>query len=578
MVEGAGMPALVLPPPARVRHVVAGEGPLWLATRVGIDHSVREDVGERYADHALRFTLRLDGEEVFAATLPIQADEWVHAGSGYLVGDGTVIELETALLDPAGKPVTPEDPLLAGFGGLDLERRVQRERTRSSPSAPNIVVVLIDTLRADRTSAYGYARETTPHLRALAERGTLFDEAYSTASWTWPSTASLFTGMQPEEHGVVDAGSSFLSERHDTLAEALQRAGFTTAAWSGNPLIVADKNFDQGFELFDAPRDGGLRRTEVMMPSVLDWLDAAAEWRFFLYLHLLDVHLPHYPLPEARERFAADVPASFDPRSVLSLSWELRRGEGFGERGEPAPERVVPPEEQRWISDLYDASVWTADHWLGQVLERLESLGLSERTIVLVTSDHGEELFDRGLLSHGHSLHHELTRVPLVLAGPGIPRGRSAAPISCTRIAPTLARLAGSEIRDLTGALELFRAPAASEETILFSTEQGWWNGAQEQSIFGLRRGAQVLHYAPEGRDWGATQPAAGGQVRLYDLRNDPDEREDLSAREPERALELKDALLQRIRELEARRPRAVQGSDPATLELLRGIGYVGEE
>ena len=580
--EGAGMPGLALPPPARARHVVETDGPRWLRARVGIDHSVRDDVGERYAGHAIRFRMRLDDEEVFSATLPIDdSQSWSGVGgtSGFLVADGTVVELETALLDPAGDEVTPDDPLLAGFGGLDLEQRFERERTRSSPTAPNVVLILIDTLRADRTSAYGYERDTTPHLAELAERGTLFSEAHSTASWTWPSTASLFTGMYPQEHGVLDAQSSFLQETLDTLAEALQREGFTTAAWSASPLIVPDKNFDQGFETFDGPKDGSLRSSGVVMPPALEWLSAVGDNRFFLYLHILDPHLPPEPLPEGRRRFAAEVPSDFDPRSIGPLSWELRHVDGLSDSGEPEPERLVSPEKRRWINDLYDACVWSADHWVGELLARLDALDLGDRTIVVVTSDHGEELFDHGLLSHAHTLYRELTRVPLVFAGPGIPRGqRIDRPLSSADVAPTLARLAGARLRDLDGAADLFAAGPA-DGMVLFSTEQGWWNGTSDLSIYGLREGSQVLHYAPEGRAFGAEASEAGGQCRLFDLASDPEERVDLAGREPERVHELREELLRRIEELEARRATpAVSGGDPATMEMLRGLGYVGDE
>ena len=145
-------------------------------------------------------------------------------------------------------------------------------------------------------------------------------------------------------------------------------------------------------------------------------------------------------------------------------------------------------------------------------------------------------------------------------------------------VAPTLARLAGARLRGLEGAGDLF-APGPADAGVLFSTEQGWWNGTADLSIYGLREGSEVLHYAPEGRAFGAEAPEEGGQCRLFDLAKDPQEHVDLAGREPERVRALREDLLRRIQELEARRATpAVSGGDPATIEMLRGLGYLGGE
>ena len=581
--NGAARPALLLPPPARVRRVLSeSDASLWLLGGAGLDQSVHE-VAERYPGHALRLGLRIDGVRAFEATLPlVSSPAWVElgGGAGLAVRPGAQLELESALLDASGAVVEPADPLPAGFGGLVLERRTRVPRTRASRAAPNIVLVVLDTLRADRTSAYGYARDTTPHLAELARRGVLFEEAHSTASWTWPSTASILTGLLPEEHGVEDAASSFLSEGLDTLAEALQRAGYTTAAWSGSPLIVPDKRFDQGFEFFDASHEGNLRRSDIVMPGALEWLGTAREWRFFLYLHLMEPHAPFVPLAEGRQRFAAEVPRSFDPRKAVDYQWELLE-RGFSESGEARPERVVSPEEQRWISDLYDGCVWSGDHWLGRLLERLEELELADTTIVAVTSDHGEELFDHGLLAHAHTVHRELVRVPLVLAGPGIPAGqRVSVPVSCTALGPTLARLGGSEIEGLGSVAPRVHdlLQPGNGDTLLFSTLQGYWNGAGRQPLFGLREGTSVLHFAPRGAPYGTPPSDGEGQLRLYDLAHDPEERTDLAPAQPERARALRARLLALLEALESRRTETGGAVDPATLDVLRGLGYTGDE
>jgi arylsulfatase A-like enzyme len=576
--EGAARPTLVLAPPALVRRTCPEfEGPRWLVGGVAVDQSVAAEAAEHYAGHSVRFRVTSDGREASTITLPLRGVTAWHElgdGQGLALRAGTRLELQTELLDPSGHEVRPELPILAGFGGLGLEQRERRPRTRSSSEATNIVLVLIDTLRADRCSAYGYGRATTPHLDALARRGVLLEEACATASWTWPSTASILTGLQPEQHGVEDASSSFLGQPLDTLAEALQRAGFTTAAWSGSPLIVPDKGFSQGFEFFDASREGRLRRSDLIVPPALDWLGTARGTRFFLYLHLMEPHAPFQPLAGGRAQFAPSVPRDYDPRKVLDYNWDLQR-EGFDGSGTRRTASVVPEVEQRWISDLYDGCVWSADHYLGLLLARLEELGLTDQTIVAVTSDHGEELFEHGLVTHGSTLHRELVRVPLVLAGPGLPRGeRVAGPRSLAALGPTLARLGGAELAGPSEPLDLL-APEADDCT-LFSTRQGWWNGYARQPIFGLRQGAQVLHFAPAAAPWGGTQPGPG-ELRLYDLARDPQESTDVAARESERARAMKDELMRRLSVLRKRRVTIETTPDPGTIERLQGLGYNGE-
>jgi len=578
--DGGDMPGLVLPPPARVRFTVgddAAAGSRWLMARVGVDHSVVEEFGERLAGLSVEFQVVVDGRLAFEQAVPIVAESrWVDVGgAGIALPGHSVVELATRLVDAGGKTVAAPGPIHAGFGGIRIESRDSVPRTRSSPEQPNIVLIVMDTQRADRTSAFGYERATTPNLAALAARGIAFDNAHATSSWTWPSTASILTGLQNQEHGVTDARSCFLPRELETLPEALQAAGYSTAAWSANPLIVADKYFDQGFELFDATSTGGLRRSDTLVPAVLDWLELMSDWRFFLYLHLVDPHAPLTPLPEGRALFAPDVPVTFDPRSITEYGRALLAGEGHASDGTPATERVVPPEHQRWISDLYDACTWSGDLWIGRVLERLEQLGLLEQTIVVVTSDHGEELFDHGLAAHGHSLHGELTRVPLVLAGPGIDAGvRIRTPVSNRHLSPTLARLAGAEIDGLVPTVDLLRMGPGEAAPVFFSTTVGWWNGVHPQPLLGLRDGSLVVHVAPQGGAWNA-EPDPGGQVRLFDLDTDPGERRDVAMEREEEAIGLRRRAEELARTFaQRRRVRRIEAGD-TTLEQLRALGYV---
>ncbi len=584
--DGAGMPSLILAPPAEVRFTVQGpDVPATLRARAGIDISSLKYVSAGHPHIDVEFEVLVNDASVFDARVRLEkvvgepvGTSWIDVGgeAGLALRPGDVVTLRTFGIDLDGARFVPPVPLFAGFGGLGLERAYERARTRSSASAPNVVLVVMDTLRVDRLSAYGYGRPTSPRLAELAARGTLYESAWSTSSWTWPATASLLTGLQPQEHGVLDKGSCYLSSELTTVAESLQRAGFTTAAWSGNPLVSPLRNFGQGFEDFDSAES--FRKTGEFFDGIEAWLRARGDTRFFLYLHLVEPHAPYVALPDGKARLAPAVAAELaehygeDSRALLD-------GAGHGPDGALRTEDVVSAEHQRGYSDLYDACVWSGDSWFGRVLDLLAELELADETIVIFTNDHGEELFDRGLMNHGQSLHPELTRAPLVLAGPGIEVGRrERAPVSTRHIAPTIARLAGVDPGYIEGALDLSKPPPPNPDPVLFSTENGWWNGVPGRTILGLRSGQRVLHWCPEGAPWGAAVPPAGGEVRLYDGASDPMETSDLAGAAQAEIERLRSFLERRVAELSARAPKGGFAAGEATMELLRRVGYVGHD
>jgi arylsulfatase A-like enzyme len=580
------LPSLIMPPPCEVSFAVRPEdGDVLLRTAVGVDVTAAK-LRLKRDRWVFGFEVLRNGETAFETTIESwrgqSASErfWRPVGGerGLPIAPGDVVRLRTWLAGPAGEDAAAQPPLTAGFGQLVLERRPERPRQRSSPAAPSVVLIVQDTHRADRLSSHGYPKPTTPHLDALAERGLRYENAYATASWTWPATASILTGLLPDAHGVTDDSACFLSGRIETLAEVLQGQGYLTAAFVCNPLISPLKNFDQGFARFDS---SGRRfsKTDVILPEVLDWLDEQAGTRFFLYLHLVDPHAPHLPRAEDLMRLGAG-PADDLPGGDAIQDWNRRllAGEGHDASGQPRPERVVSPAEARLLDQAYDASIATGDHYVGRLLERLEHLGLEDETVVVFTSDHGEEWLDHGLVTHGQSVHRELMQVPLILAGPGLPRGVSCAtPVSNRHLAPTLARLGGGELEAVEDALELSRPSAVPEAPVFFATTHGWWNGRHRQPIYGVRAGRWALHLAPQGADWGvpAERAPPGGQVRLYDVSADPGETRDLAGEEPQVAERLRQLVVERLQQLVAERPDVQLEAGAATLDMLRGLGYL---
>ncbi len=558
--------SLLLPPPARVRFAIAPEevGLVLCGASAFGGAGLAEDAARELS---VVMEVRRNGDVVHRHRTSLAGADagWREFGEprGIAVEPGDVIELATYCEDAAERVVDPGVGVLAGFGRLRLEHQEHVARARSSPERPNLVLVVQDTLRRDRLAVYGYERSTSPNLDRLAAEGTVFDAAYSTSSWTWPSTTSILTGMLPERHGLRNERSCFVDADLDLLPEALQRAGFTTAAFSANGLIGPSKNFDQGFERFAS--DGrGFGRSSELVPETCAWLAENAGRRMFLYLHLADTHGFDQALPEARARFAPDVPAEFGEEEFLRYSRNLRHARGKTGQG-AALEEILRPSTRDAVSDLYDAVVFSGDVWLGKVLFALEELGLDDETVVAFTSDHGEELYDHGLLRHGHSLFGELVRVPLVIAGPGVARGRRiGTPVSNRHLASTLARLGGVELDGLEDPLDLLRGNL-SEEPIFFSTDHGLWEGSrQHTTIRGVRADGFVLHaHAEHG-------------VRLYDLESDPEEQRDIAALHGERVESLR-ALLAEHEARDEPTARGDRGAGEQTLQLLEDIGYMGD-
>ncbi len=575
--DGADMIALVLPPPSQVGFTIdADDGPAVLRARVGVDITTFKHLSDAVPTASFQFEVAVNGDVRFSQTITIErgasrvGSSWLDVGgaAGVPVAAGDRVTLRCLARDPEGELVEPGPAAFAGFGGLRLERRLALPRSRSSAASPNLVLIVMDTLRVDRLATYGYSRPTSPRLDELAERGTVFENAYATASWTLPSTASMLTGLHPIEHGVENQGNFFLGWKLSTLAEALQRAGVSTAGWSGNPLISHSRNFSQGFERFEDDIVG-FRKTDSFFDEIGAWIDGRGDERFFLYLHLTEPHQPYTPLEEGRAAFAPRAARDIDTGEIER---RLEVGEHVDANGVPRLDRAVTEREREDVSDLYDACVWSADHWLGRVSDALERAGLDERTVLVFTSDHGEELFDRGFVGHARSLMSELVRVPLVVAGPGVPAGvRIDAPVSNRLVAPYLAERGGAHLPTPFTA-RLFDDPG--DASVLFSTEKGEWNGKRGLRILGMRTGERVVHVAPDGAPWGSATAAEGGDVHVFDLASDPGERKNLWS---ESDASLREELERRFGALEPVFEGAELRVGAGTQYLLQRIGYAGE-
>lgn len=300
---------------------------------------------------------------------------------------------------------------------------------------PNIVFILIDTLRADHLPMYGYSRQTAPNLSALAEQGMTFTSMYAQSSYTRPSVATLFSSLYPTVH-KTNYGRDFLPSSIVTLAETLHEAGYETFGTSANSNVAPMFGFAQGFDAFsvsnlksslrltmlgsvieDAFGDRGFRiletaivpRAEVITDDALKWSARNCKKPCFLYVHYIDPHAPYSP------------PSPYDQAFDRQSDPPIRVG-GV----DPIP-LAKGPKRQAWVGktlDQYDGEILYTDHHIGRLLKGLKQFGILEQALVIVTSDHGEEFYEHGHQSHGNTLYEEVLRVPFMLSWPSrIPAG-----------------------------------------------------------------------------------------------------------------------------------------------------------
>ena len=323
---------------------------------------------------------------------------------------------------------------------------------RSAPP-PNLLFIVVDTLRKDGLGLYGNPLPVSPRLDALAARSWVFDEHMAHATQTVPSTLTMLLSQLPAEHGFTfrtkrdfaDERPVYPDELH-FLAEALQDAGFATAGFTANPYLTARNRFDQGFEAFGTTERAGEHLTERALGWLYDWRTRPERRPFFVYLHYMDVHQPYQPPEPFRTRFVGG-----------------RYGRDF--RG-----NVLLPDateaDRDYNQALYAGATAYLDQEIGRLLSALEALGVHEHTIAVVTSDHGEEFLEHGGIGHGTSLYGELVRVPLLLspAGPARPGRRVGHLSHHLDLAPTLLTLLNVEVPPSFRGRSLF-APA--ERTLL---------------------------------------------------------------------------------------------------------------
>jgi len=481
----------------------------------------------------------------------------------------------------------------------------------SRQSAKNVILIIWDAVRADHLSCYGYPRQTSPFLDQLAGRGILFEQAIAASSHTVESIPSLLSSTLPTSHQMNDI-TSYLPSNLIIIPQVFKTLGYNTAAFSFNPYFSPAYGYNKGLERFFAPDEFSVKAYKTIFGHILDrsarlpvvsqglkpvfrlsqklatlsfgetelastdpeamttrittWIKNHAHKPFFLLAHLEGGHAPYFApsafvqkfWPEENLPESQSWPTTFPPS--LGLFLPFREG----------PE-IAETDRQKMIA-LYDAKIFYHDYWLGQLLEFLQAENKLNDTLLLVTADHGEEFFDHRGWGHGHSLYQELLRVPLVMCGEGwLPAGlKISTPVSLLDLFPTLF--------DLLGLNEVISLPYPLEgEDLSQAFSEGKEPEKKEPICSELTQGSQrawsLLNYP-----WKIIHSvfSSAEVTELYNLADDPQEKNDLSATYPDETEKLL-ASLEKIMNLAGQKVFRSQRRwiSPAEKEKLRSLGYI---
>jgi arylsulfatase A-like enzyme len=493
----------------------------------GVTFRVELDVGE--------------GAEILFEQHLRPGDGWVEAVVDLSSGTGRDAQLRLTT-----------DPGPAGDARFDIG--VWADLRLMGPAAPSsrphLVLIDVDTLRADRLGCYGHERDTSPGLDRWIERtgAVVFEDCIAPSSWTLPSTLSLLSGLTPVQHGVEHPSRAFPANL-STVAELLRESGYET--WGLTEGGYTDPAFGaaDGFDTYVVHPEH-----HVDWNPALRWLDQRESSQpAFLFLQTFAVHAPYQHDP----RFESPEAPYQGP--LLGRNLETNR-----DHLDPA---TLSSEDTAYLSRMYDAGIRRFDDVLAGFLAELDRRLPGEQVMVVITSDHGEEFGEHGGLDHGHTLHDELLRVPLVVRFPGdvdVGAVRADAAVSTLDVAPTLLRGAGLPVPERLTGHPLDAPPAADREGRPLMA----WLGTRYRSV---QRGDYKLI------EPGGNPLVAGETTRLFRVGDDPTEQVDVSADEPEAVAFLRNLIEQLDRRAPALGLSSEARPDEETLRTLEQLGYAGE-
>lgn len=511
---------LEVPAEARLRGVVRGRG-------------------------SLRVELERDGA-------PARVLDTIRAGA-----EGAPLDLDLASFAPHVARLS-----LRAEGDVELVRpavvTLDASEPRPLPRMRNVLVYLTDTLRADKLRPYSEStRVETPGLTSWAARAATFLGGHTQENWTKPSVATLLSGLYPWEHHATTEAAEVPSSV-ELLSERLRAEGFHTGALVANGFVSDRFGFVQGWGSFrNYVREGRRNLARFVAADALEWLDARpSDQPFFLYVHTIDPHVPYIPPAEDLARYDAEPYAG-----VV----DFNRDRGLLEKIKAGRIRLNARDRVR-LEALYDGEITYHDRHFASVMEALERRGIADETIVVFTSDHGEELFDHGSVGHGHSVYEELIRVPLIVRWPGVTDGaqRIEDAVGLVDVMPTLLDALGLPIPDELSGRSLAPLLAGRSEDAPRATVSGFMEGWRTIVVGRYK----LIQRTPS-------------RWMLYDLASDPGEQHDLAAERPIAVRYLRGLLGLTLAKAETQaRTRQHEATrtviDPALRAQLEALGYAG--
>jgi len=449
---------------------------------------------------------------------------------------------------------------------------------------PNVILISIDTLRADRLSCYNPQAPAARALDQLAQKGVVFEEVVSNSAWTLPGHGAMLAGVQPTSLGLFKV-TDRLSSHALTIPEVLREYGYRTAAVVSYILLDRVYGFDQGFDHFDY---GDNQSAEQVVDKAIAYLDARRKGKYFLFLHFYDPHWPYEPTAEsARQVWPRNVPralrelinttdfAKFAIKVITGSPMKFHREYCQRLDGDNCQKLFL-----EYCRAMYDGEIRDVDLQIERLLRHLVNRGLDADTIVVVTSDHGEEFLEHGLLGHGLTLYDEALRVPLIVCAPGLlPAGaRIKGQVQMLDLFPTLLGLVGLDAsRYPLGGRDLTQMVAFKEikpEPMLAETSMSG------DPRFALRTGEAKL-LTPFKLEFTLPEHLHIGQAEeVYDLKEDPGEQANLAGTKTQMALALRRQMEEQLERIKNRwgmgerfsRSKALTGAEE---ERLRSLGYI---
>ncbi|MCK5115700.1 MAG: sulfatase [Candidatus Aegiribacteria sp.] len=436
--------------------------------------------------------------------------------------------------------------LLSAFPLFALVLTFSCGNTSTAINRPNVILIIIDALRADHLSCYGYHRETSPSLDSLAAMGTRWENFQAQAPWTLPATATIFTGLDAKQHGTgrrLD-GDHRLHNEVPIIPTVFSSAGYRTCGLFNVALLNENHGFARGFDNYSCADFGG-GRAAVTVDEFLQWLESSNDNRpFMAVIHFFDVHDPYNPPPP--------YDTMYFPDDTLTVSvWEIAAGG-----------RVVHPEHLEHFLSRYDGSITWVDTQLGRLFGELRMRGYSDSTIIMVTADHGEEFLEWGFIGHGGHLYQEVLHIPLFIAGPGIPAGEVIIePAGQFDILPTLLSICSIEDTTSFEGVDLFSMAAMDQRSIPAS--QLMFNG----QVFDQTSLASVVFGNMKGL---VTRRGNSDSYFMFNLQDDPNEQMPLEA----------DSTLTELLDYYRATPMLwdpplVQDLDSSSTRALEDLGYI---